>query len=125
MADGPRRRAGPRVTPRADLLDDEARVAPLGRRARPQARGRGAVHAGRMTAKTSGAPRARLHRLAPAFHKDAAVAHELGPERKLAHHRGAFIEGGAAMALGCFPTPGAGTARGRRAPSRGLHHSRT
>lgn len=35
----------------------------------------------------------RSRRLAPAPTEEAAMAHELGPGRKLAHHRGSFLEG--------------------------------
>ena len=49
-----------------------------------------------MTAKTGGAPRARPD-ASRRLYKDAAVAHELGPRRKLARHRGAVFMGPAAL----------------------------
>ena len=73
-----------------------ARCPPAPCRARAGPRGRGAVHAGRMTARRA-ASRAPVPTASRRLYKDAAVAHELGLRRKLARHRGAVFMGPAAL----------------------------
>jgi len=89
-------RTGPHVTPRAERLDGQARVAPFGRRAWPDARPRGRSR-GAHVGQTRAAPRAPSPPPRAGSIRTPPWRTSSPSRRKLARHRGAVFMGPAAL----------------------------